>query len=149
MKRKTILQAGAAGICLSMGLPVAAQAMDRNPLSAELWKTRPVVVVVPRQDDALLRRIDAALQQTATREAFVDREMVLYTVVDGKGERNRQPLDSRQTAGLLDALQLDAAGPPTFVLVGKDGGTKITKGADVDLGEVFAEVDRMPMRRRD
>ena len=37
---------------------------------------------------------------------------------------------------------------PTFVLVGKDGGTKMTEGADVDLAAVFAEIDRMPMRQR-
>ena len=48
---------------------------------------------------------------------------------------------------MLAALGLDAKGAPTFVLVGKDGGTKMTEGSDVDLAAVFAEIDRMPMRR--
>jgi hypothetical protein len=133
---------------LSMALPLAAVAADRNPLLAERWKTRPVVVVVPAQGDALLRKVESALRQTATREAFIDREMVLYTVVAGQGRRNAQPLDAAQTGALLAALKLDAAGPPTFVLVGKDGGVKMTEGPDVDLQAVFAEIDRMPMRRR-
>ena len=133
---------------LSMALPLAAVAADRNPLVAERWKTRPVVVVVPAQGDALLRKVESALRQTATREAFIDREMVLYTVVAGQGRRNAQFLDAAQTRALLAALKLDAAGPPTFVLVGKDGGVKMTEGPDVDLQAVFAEIDRMPMRRR-
>ena len=132
---------------LSFALPQAQAAPDHNPLVAERWKTRPVVVVVPKRGDALLQRIESTLQQTAAREAFVEREMVLYTVVAGEGRRNAQPLNARQTRALLDALKLDAAGAPTFVLVGKDGGVKMTEGPDVDLNAVFAEIDRMPMRR--
>ena len=138
---------GAALAALAL-LPTIAVAAGANPLTQERWKTRPVVVVVPAPDAPLLKRIASALGQTATREAFVEREMVLYTVVAGDGRRNDQPLDARQTRALLDALKLDAAGPPTFVLVGKDGGVKLKEGAEVDLGAVFAEIDRMPMRRQ-
>ena len=132
---------------LTFALPHAQAASDGNPLVAERWKTRPVVVVVPRPGDAMLERVRSTLRQTAAREAFIEREMVLYTVVAGKGQRNETPLNARQTRALLGALKLDAAGPPTFVLVGKDGGVKMTEGADVDLNAVFAEIDRMPMRR--
>ena len=133
---------------LALATPLAASAADRdNPLVAERWKTRPVVVVVPQRDDALLQRVESELEKTATREAFKDREMVLYTVAAGEGRRNRERLPAAQTRALLTALRLDAAGPPTFVLVGKDGGVKMTEGKDVDLGAVFAEIDRMPMRR--
>ena len=132
----------------TMVASLAATASDDNPLVAERWKTRPVVVVVPKADDALLRRVEAALAQTSTREAFIDREMVLYTVAGGQGRRNAAPLAPAQTRSLLRALRLDAAGPPTFVLVGKDGGVKMTEGPRVDLDAVFAEIDRMPMRRR-
>ncbi|RYY75204.1 MAG: DUF4174 domain-containing protein [Comamonadaceae bacterium] len=139
---------GWAPLALALATPFAAAAADRNPLTAERWKTRPVVVVVPTPGDALLRKVEAALLQTATREAFIDRDMVLYTVAAGAGRRNAEPLAAAQTRALLAALKLDAAGPPTFVLVGKDGGVKMTEGPDVDLAAVFAEIDRMPMRRR-
>jgi ABC-type sugar transport system substrate-binding protein len=132
---------------LSIAMPFAAAA-DTNPLVAERWKTRPVVVVVPAAGDPLLRKVEAALRQTATREAFIDREMVLYTVVAGEGRRNDNAMAPAQTRALLDALKLEAAGAPTFVLVGKDGGVKMTEGAGVDLQAVFAEIDRMPMRQR-
>jgi hypothetical protein len=120
---------------------------EANPLTAERWKTRPVVVVVPAVGDALIRRIEAALTQTAIREAFIDREMVLYTIEAGEGRRNGKRLDSSSTRALLSALRLTGDGSPTFILVGKDGGGKMREGAEVDLHAVFAEIDRMPMRR--
>lgn len=135
-------------MAMTMTIPFTAIAADRNPLIPERWKTRPVVVVVPTRDAPLLRKVESALQQTATREAFIDRDMVLYTVANGEGRRNGVPLPAARTRALLEALHLDAAGPPTFLLVGKDGGVKMTETTDVDLDAVFAEIDRMPMRRR-
>ena len=74
--------------------------------------------------------------------------MALYTVVSGKGTRNDQALTREQTKALLKALQVDARGPATFLLVGKDGGVKMKEGANVDLQAVFDEIDRMPMRQQ-
>jgi hypothetical protein len=152
--RPTLFPRGLAALGRALPLAAAAAtaaavaAANPDPLASERWKTRPVVVVVPTAGAPLLRKVESALQQTATREAFIDREMVLYTVVAGRGQRNRKNLEPAQTRALLGALALDAAGPPTFVLVGKDGGVKMRQGPDVDLQAVFAEIDRMPMRRR-
>lgn len=134
-------------LALSLALPAGAVLADANPLNAERWKTRPVVLVVAQDGDALLTEVRAALAQTRAREAFRERDMVLYTVVAGAGRRNDEALGAAQTAALLKALQLDARGPSTFVLVGKDGGVKIRSGPGVDLPQVFAEIDRMPMRQ--
>ena len=141
----SVLKLTAATICL--GLSSAASA-ESNPLVAERWKTRPVIVVVPRQGDPLLAKIHAALEEPAAREAFREREMVLYTVVSGNGSRNGKTMPPEQTRAMLRALQMDAQRPATLVLVGKDGGIKLTEGADVDLHAVFAEIDRMPMRQK-
>lgn len=135
--------------CLAVPAGAAsADAEGANPLVAERWKTRPIVVVVPHADHPLLRRVEATLAETAGREAFRDREMVLYTVVAGKGMRNGRPLAAARTAALLRAIDVEAGGAPTFVLVGKDGGVKMREGADVRLPSVFEEIDRMPMRRQ-
>lgn len=136
-----------AAIALCLATPVGAALADDNPLAAERWKTRPVVVVVPHAGDALLAQVRAALAEPAMREGFRERDMALYTVVAGKGSRNDQPLEPARTRALLQALQLQAQGPATFVLVGKDGGVKLQQDASVDLRQVFAEVDRMPMRQ--
>ncbi|MDI3381695.1 DUF4174 domain-containing protein [Xenophilus aerolatus] len=135
--------------CLAVPLGAAAAGAEgADPLIAERWKTRPIVVVVPRADHPLLRRVEATLAETAGREAFREREMVLYTVVAGEGRRNGRPLAAPRTAALLRAVGLDTSGAPAFVLVGKDGGVKMREGPDVDLQSVFEEIDRMPMRRK-
>lgn len=144
MTTRPLMQAALLG---ALALPVGAALADANPLIAERWKTRPVVVVVPEPDHPLLRKVRSTLDDTQGREAFREREMALYTVVAGRGSRNGQALDASQTTELLRALQLDARGPAAFVLVGKDGGVKLREGSDVDLQEVFAEIDRMPMRQ--
>ncbi|MCZ2497947.1 DUF4174 domain-containing protein [Xylophilus sp. Kf1] len=136
-----------AAITLGLAMSATAHAADRNPLTAERWQTRPVVVVVPQANDPLLAKLRSTLDQPSGREAFRERDMVLYTVVAGSGSRNGEALTPTRTRALLAALELDPKGPPTFVLVGKDGGVKMREGAGVDLQAVFAEIDRMPMRQ--
>ncbi|SIR59443.1 DUF4174 domain-containing protein [Pseudacidovorax sp. RU35E] len=125
----------------------SALAADANPLEAERWKTRPLVVVAPRSDDPLLRRVEETLSRTAPREAFIEREMVFYRVVAGTGSRDGRALTAGQTRALLAALGLRADAPAQLVLVGKDGGAKVRQAAEVDLDEIFRTIDRMPMRQ--
>ena len=117
-----------------------------DPLQAELWKTRPLILLADDANDPLLVRVREALAQPANREAFVERDMVLYTVVGKQAQRNDQPLDAIASKRLL--LALDAGNQrPQVILVGKDGGKKIQQGADADLQKIFATIDRMPMRQ--
>ncbi|MYZ44714.1 DUF4174 domain-containing protein [Achromobacter sp. KS-M25] len=118
-----------------------------NPLEAERWQSRPLVLVAPSADDPLVRSIEGALSQTSVRRDFDDREMVLFTVLAGKGARNDMALSAQQTQALLRALGLKADGPATLVLVGKDGGEKMTEVGHASLQDIFPVIDAMPMRR--
>jgi len=131
---------------LLAGLAATAQAAD-NPLAAERWKTRPLILVAPTANDPQVTRLREALAQPANREAFVEREMVLYTVVGNAGSRNDQPLRPEQTRALLKALDAHAGQPATLYLVGKDGGVKVREQQGWSLKELFGTIDRMPMRR--
>lgn len=130
---------------LLSALPLLAQASD-DPLQAERWNTRPLIVLAASADDPLLVRVQAALREPANREAFVERDMVLYTVIGQQGQRNEQSLDAIATKRLLLALDAGSA-RPQVILVGKDGGKKIQQGADADLQAIFQTIDRMPMRQ--
>ncbi|XXF09300.1 DUF4174 domain-containing protein [Pseudomonas sp. D2-3] len=132
---------------LLSALPLLAQASD-DPLKAERWNTRPLIVLAASADDPLLARVQAALREPANREAFVERDMVLYTVIGQQGQRNEQPLDAIATKRLLLALDAGSA-RPQVILVGKDGGKKIQQGADADLQAIFQTIDRMPMRQNE
>ncbi|TBU97164.1 DUF4174 domain-containing protein [Phytopseudomonas dryadis] len=127
-------------------LAITVQASDNNPLQAERWNTRPLIVLAADAADPLLARVRAALQEPANRAAFVERDMVLYTVIGRHGRRNDQPLDDIATKRLLLALDAGRA-RPQVILLGKDGGKKIQQGADADLQAIFSSIDRMPMRR--
>ena len=124
-------------------------AAEANPLVAEQWRTRPLVVVAPSARHPLLTGLQAQLRQASVRSAFQERDMVLFTVLGGQGRRDGQPLTAEQTGGLLQALNLSASAPATALLIGKDGSTKLTEQGDhLALASVFALVDTMPMRQR-
>lgn len=80
-------------LCLAIPLhaALASESGNANPLTAERWQTRPVVVVVPQENDPLLAKVRAALKEPALREGFRERDMVLFTVVAGQGRRNGPP----------------------------------------------------------
>lgn len=136
-------------LALLLGLasgPVMADTAD--PLQSERWQTRPLIVIAPDASDATLRQFQQDLMKPANREAFVERDMVLYTVVDGVGQRNGQALDPQATSALLNTLGIEPDGPTRLLLVGKDGGTKIDQRAPLDPRAIFATIDKMPMRQK-
>jgi len=119
-----------------------------NPLAAERWKSRPLILVAPNDRDETWRTFQEELMQPANREAFIEREMVLYTVIDGVGQRNGEPLSPQATLALLKKLDVEAGGPTRLLLIGKDGGTKIDQRAPLDASAIFATIDKMPMRQK-
>jgi hypothetical protein len=127
----------------------AGMAAERNnPLLQEQWKTRPLIVLASSTSDRVLNQLVTALQAPRNREAFIEREMVLYTVVGNQGQRNGQSLTPAQTMALVQALDVRLQGQTTIVLVGKDGGKKIVQQGYVDPADIFATIDKMPMRQR-
>lgn len=127
------------------GSPVMAD--SSNPLDAERWQSRPLIVVAPHASDASWLQFQQDLMKPVNREAFIEREMVLYTVVDGVGKRNDQALDPQATSALLGTLGVKPGGPTRLLLVGKDGGTKIDQQAPLDISAIFTTIDKMPMRQ--
>jgi hypothetical protein len=140
------LQLVAAGVLA--GASFVVNATDANPLVAERWQTRPLVIVAPAPSDPLLAGVEAALRSETARAAFAEREMVLYKVVAGHGSREGRPLSASQTRALLGALGVADSSPATALLVGKDGGVKLREQGSLSLDDVFAAIDQMPMRRR-
>ncbi len=93
--------------------------------------------------------IQSQLRDPVMQQEFQEREMALFTVVAGKGQRAGVPMAPAQTNSLLVALSAAADGPAEVFLIGKDGGIKLREGGDrVSLPEIFTLIDGMPMRRR-
>lgn len=98
--------------------------------AAATGSTRPLYVFSPSANDTRLGR-----QQEINRAAvsgFRDRDMTV-TVVTG-------PSALRRRFGI-------GAGQFRVILVGKDGGVKLSSDAPVSAATLFSLIDSMPMRR--
>ncbi len=147
MHTPNVPRALAAGLISSAATALAVA--DENPLAAERWQTRPLIVVSPSPDHPMLQSLRLQLRSTVMQQGFQEREMVLYTVVAGQGRRADLPLGAAQTHHLLAGLGVVADGSARAFLVGKDGGIKLQQdGGDISLSAIFTLIDGMPMRRR-
>lgn len=132
---------------LVMASGAGAAPNENNPLMAERWKTRPVVIIAPSTTDPLLTGQQDVLQLPANQAALRKREMVVYTVVGDLAQRDGEPLSVEQARALRKALDVKDGAPATVFLVGKDGGTKMARRQVVGAEELFGMVDAMPMMR--
>ncbi|KOP52222.1 DUF4174 domain-containing protein [Pseudomonas tremae] len=130
-----------------------ALAADENPLVQERGTSRPLIIIAPSTVDPTLVKLKKALDEPANREAFSQRHMVLYTIVNTIGERNGKTLDAQSTMALIRELKLGAGVGTKVILVGKDGEKKIDrtvgKSESIDPKEIFATIDQMPMREQE
>ncbi|OLO02710.1 MULTISPECIES: DUF4174 domain-containing protein [Salinicola] len=147
MKRWLMTGALVAGAFLANGATAQADGGNdpANPLITDKWNFRPLIVVTPDPGQPAYRHLRQQLDDT--RNQFADRDMLLYTVEGDSGTRHGQPMTPYETRALLDALGVNPDQGVTTILVGKDGGKKVQLRGDVDLQEIYATIDRMPMRQ--
>ena len=112
----------------------AAPAFD-DPLAAYRGKARLLVVIAPDAADPKLLR---------QREAFV-------AMKDGATERDLALVEAVGSTAQADALRRLFALDESFhaVLVGKDGGDKLTSSEPLGAEQLFPLIDSMPMRQRE
>ncbi|MBD8495390.1 DUF4174 domain-containing protein [Pseudomonas syringae] len=132
---------------LLVAAPVLAADSD-TPLAQDRGKSRPLVIIAPKADDPTLVNIRKVLDEPANREAFNQRNMVLYTLVGLEGKRNDKPLDTQATMALIREFSQGAGGKTRVILIGKDGEKKMD-AATLEPKEIFATIDQMPMRERE
>ncbi len=109
-----------------------------------LWKSRPLLVFAPTQNDP--RLVETLDRIEASRCDFVDRDMVLGVVVtEGESTLDGNVIDTDESRRLAKryAVGADAF---TVLLIGKDGGEKRRATAVPDLQAIYALIDGMPMR---
>ncbi|MDP4025531.1 DUF4174 domain-containing protein [Methylobacterium sp. NEAU 140] len=119
---------------LGAALLATGAAAGSDPLAAHRWRTRVLVLSAPGAGDAGLRAQRAAL--ASVRGGLGERDLVVIEAV-GPGA---------EAAALRARLGLPADAFRA-VLVGKDGGAKLTADAPIPPQRLFATIDAMPMRR--
>ncbi|KTS02606.1 MULTISPECIES: DUF4174 domain-containing protein [Methylobacterium] len=124
----------ALGLGLAATTAMAAAAAPAGPLDGFRDRARVLVLSAPEAGDAQLRAQRAAL--ASVRAGVAERDLVVLEAV-GSGAEART---LRERLGLpADSFRA--------VLIGKDGGAKITAAAPIAPQRLFATIDAMPMRR--
>lgn len=118
-------------LALALPLPVAAAA---DPLAAHRWTSRLLVVIAPGRDDAAYREQVRLFEraQAGSRE----RDLVL---VEGTGDSADARALRRRFGVPDDSFRA--------ILVGKDGGAKLSAAQPISSEQLFDTIDAMPMRR--
>jgi hypothetical protein len=127
-------------------LAMAALAGPSVAFDGYLGRKRPLLVFSPSESQPNFVRQKNAIN--GHRIGMSDRDMVvLYVVGNGvKADFGAQP---RLGAGAIRSRYRVPEGQFRVLLLGKDGGLKRDASTFVPITEIFAEIDRMPMRREE
>lgn len=125
-----------------------AATVDAPFLDQYRWRSRVLLAFAPGADDPLLARQRRILADAAAGAG--ERDLVTVEVVGGAV----RAAPGSESAGpeAAAALRRRFAAPAdrfTAVLVGKDGGAKLTSVKPIPADRLFATIDAMPMRRRE
>ena len=140
-----ILLAAVIGILISMDLNA-----DDNlniDFGDFLWKNRPLLLFGHSPDTTEYQEVLAQLKTLSAE--IIDRDMVIIEVFDtGLVREDTKPLPAEDAEKLRKRFSV-AKGSLTAILIGKDGGQKLRQTDRIDLAEIFALIDTMPMRQRE
>ncbi|MCP3750450.1 DUF4174 domain-containing protein [Pseudomonas sp. SBB6] len=132
-------------LAIVAGPALAADSDD--PLGQDLYKARALVVLAPSTADPTLRALNAALEDPATKAAFQERNLVLYSVAGMMGKRDGKDLDQQATMALIRQFKFSARDTVVtqVVLVGKDGEQhRIEHPGTLEPKAIFDAVDQLP-----
>lgn len=109
------------------------ESLDQVTIDQYRWSKRPILIFASSGEDAAYGRQVAILKSDLP--GLVERDIVVLS-----------DIDSRDVGDLREALQIEGF---EVVLIGKDGGVKLRSKTPVDLNQLFARIDAMPMRQRE
>jgi hypothetical protein len=122
---------------------------DDSPLARDRGQYRPLVVIARSSVDPDYLSLKKALDEPENHQAFIQRNMVLYTVFDTIGQRDGKNLDPQSTMAVIRDLKLGASAGTKIILVGKDGETKLEHSGSIDPKELFSTIDQLPAAEKD
>lgn len=137
---RTILSFAAVAVAM---LTAGAAAYD---LEQHLWRERLLFLIAPDASDPVLEAQNQGIERC--RHGITDRDLRVFRLYLTDGESPEGALGEDEIRDLRRRLET-RPGDRVLILVGKDGGIKRRAGLDIDLREIFAQIDGMPMRRQE
>lgn len=118
-----------------------------NPLETYRWSERPLLVFGAAAGDATVDRQMTLLADHA--DGLADRDMAILIVgPDSVFATFGRPAPGATARALRRAFRVPD-GAFRAILLGKDGGVKLTDDEPVTADRLFALIDGMPMRQRE
>lgn len=116
-------------------------------LSAYRWTHRLLFIFAASTADANYGVLNERITQAAME--IEDRDMIIFRIFEKSPSWvASKPLSQNKVTSLRRRFGIDSD-PFSVVLVGKDGGVKMSKQGDVDLQSIFNLIDSMPMRQQE
>jgi hypothetical protein len=117
---------------------------DASAMASYRWKFRPLLVFADSESKAALSRQRAIV--AAGRAGVAERNVVVVWIVGSAVAAELGPRPGQSAAALRRRF---GSSPAKFriILVGKDGGEKLTRSAPITAAQLFQVIDAMPMRR--
>ena len=120
--------------------------LPADAMASYRWRKRPLVVIAPDAASAALARQRAIV--ASHRGGMTERDMVVVYVIGGSISSELGGGPGLSAAALRRRF---GVAPSRFrvILVGKDGGAKLSSGEPLSAGTLFRTIDAMPMRRQE
>ena len=111
------------------------------------WQNRVLLVFGPTPDHYMVREQLALWQPEHI--GFKERNLVVFRIYANKGLQPKGgQLNSSEVKSLRTKYQISNE-KFWVILIGKDGGTKLSSSELLTVKELFMVIDRMPMRRQE
>lgn len=140
------LMAGAAS-AVAAGLAPTAAGADEHDLASVRWEYRPLLLFTPSEHDPRLSRQTTLLG--ADERGLADRRLAILIVEPGRIFTTFGAPVPEATAKALRRRFRVPDDAFRVVLVGLDGGTKLTVDDPLTLERLYSTIDAMPMRQRE
>lgn len=111
------------------------------------WKNRPLLVFAGDEADRSLAEQRAIVEQNAS--GFRERDMAVIYVVGGNVSAIFGQAPPVQSANALRKRFNVSLASFRAILVGKDGGSKLSASSQLSANRMFSLIDSMPMRRNE
>jgi hypothetical protein len=130
-------------IAIVAGIVSSSTVSQATAMSGYLWKKRPLVVFAPGDGHKSLAQQRSIV--VGNRGGFAERDMVIIYVVGDSVTTDLGGGPGLSAAAMRNRYGV-SAGSFQAVLVGKDGGSKLSSGSPLSAGTLFSTIDAMPMR---
>jgi hypothetical protein len=116
-------------------------------LKSYRWSSRLLFVFSPSDSNRYYETFEEELSNRHTE--IEDRDLIVFRIFETQGSRLAdRPLTPEDAEKLRRRFEVDS-GRFTVILIGKDGGLKMSRPGDVTPQEVFDRIDSMPMRQQE